>query len=101
MTYVVEADSFEEAREKLCNREIFTHHTDDTFGPDVEYIEGVEVDPDEFNHDGDPAPTGRPLVRRDWEYDSVCRECDEPLTYQEETEDSTGVCGECREPAKA
>ena len=24
----------------------------------------------------------------------------EPLTYEEETEDSTGVCGECREPAK-
>ena len=77
LTYVVEADTFEQARDKLCDRDIFTAHTrrrngygDDTFGPDVEYIEGVEVDYEaEIECDGDPSPTGSLRTIKQWEWE--------------------------------
>ena len=62
LTYVVEADTFEQALDKLCNRDIFTTHgcgSGELFGPYVDYVDDVEVDwDDRCECDGDPSPTG-------------------------------------------
>jgi len=68
ITYRVEAASFEEALERLCNKDLFRDQGRNTFGPG-DYVmerEGIEV----VDHEccGDPSATGREWTERSWVY---------------------------------
>ena len=68
ITYRVPGTSFEDALEKLCNRELFQEHGQGLFGPSdyVLHEEGIEVvDADCY---GDPSATGRGWQQRSWVY---------------------------------
>jgi len=68
--FKVPAGSFDEALDKLCNKELITEYGGwgTTWGFDAFKLEeeGITVEID--NIDGDPSPTGRECVRRDWDY---------------------------------
>jgi len=69
ITYEVEAETFDEALETLCNKELFTEHGNNLFGPSDFVMEehGIEITDTECY--GDPGPTGRLWTQRDWDYD--------------------------------
>lgn len=75
ITYRVTAEHEDAALEVLCDKDLFTEYCGDpaTFGPceDTMHENGIEI----VNTDcyGDPSPTGREHVRRQWEIE----ECDE------------------------
>ena len=69
--FKVPADSFEAALDKLCNKELLTEYGGcgslcTGFDECKLEEEGITVEID--NVDGDPSPTGRECVRRDWDY---------------------------------
>ena len=68
--FKVPADSFDEALDKLCNKELLTEYCGDpaTWGFDERKLEeeGITVEIDSV--DGDPSPTGRACVVSDWEF---------------------------------
>ena len=71
VTYTVEADDFDEALEKICNKDIWTEYCGEpkTFGVN-DYVcdeEGIEWEVTDTW--GDPSPTGQPRMERHWEYD--------------------------------
>ena len=98
ITYVVEGDSFKEARDKLYNRELFTQWSNgdgQVFGP-TEAYDDVKVDWEATgqgpHYDSDPSPTGHQSVRRDWEWDVICEQCGESTGHWEET---ILLCDDC------
>jgi len=97
ITYVVEGESFKEARDKLCAREIFTAWSNgELFGPSVDCESGIAVDWEDTkqgpHYDSDPSPTGMRNISRDWEWDVVCSECGESTGHWEET---IALCDDC------
>jgi hypothetical protein len=69
-TLEVEADTFEEALESLCNIEIFTSYHGDLWGiapPD--HVKVISVDAD-----CDPSPTGATHISKDWVVEEVSDE---------------------------
>ena len=67
--FKVPAGSFDEALDKLCNKELLTEYcgVPPTWGFDERKMDddGVTVEIDSV--DGDPSPTGREWSRREWE----------------------------------
>lgn len=73
VTYRVPATTFEEALEKLCNKEIWAEYgfgDNQTFGVDEMVVEDIGAKAEVEWAYGDPAPTGRQEnTRRQWEWD--------------------------------
>jgi len=97
----VEGDSFEDALEKVCNKEIFTEYAGEpaTFGLCESTMEANGIEAKVESCDGDPTATGEEYTQRRWAYRSVCGECAMELTYEEE-ESEYDECEDCRPEAK-
>ncbi len=82
-TLRVDAESFAEAREKLCGKEIFGERAGPTFGLDEDVMAANGITAEVEGADGDPSGTGHPRGRS-WEYETICEGCGEPLSQEDE-----------------
>ena len=84
-TLRVDAESFAEAREKLCSKDIFGERAGlgPTFGLDEEVMQAHGITAEVEGADGDPSGTGHPRGRS-WEYETICEGCAEPLSQEDE-----------------
>ena len=70
VTLWVPASDFDEALNKVCNKEIFTTFcvSPETFGFDENVLEDTGIIVEVDGCDGDPSPTGRAWTDRAWEW---------------------------------
>lgn len=68
--YIVEADSHEEAIEKLCNSEPIVEYSQGTFGPDEYGLKRQNIEIKDI-WCGGPGPSGRASMRRDWDVEEL------------------------------
>ena len=70
VTLRVPASDFDEALNKVCNKEIFTTFcgSPETFGFDENVLENTGIIVEVDGCDGDPSPTGRAWTDRAWEW---------------------------------
>ena len=72
--FEVEGETFEEARGKLCDRELFTQFglsAPHTYGLSDYDLAAIGAEVLEEEHFSDPAPTGRQWTRREWEWEEL------------------------------
>ena len=69
-TFTVEAESFAEALDQICDTEIFTSYlgSPETYGFNTEVMAQKGIKVNETDYDSDPSPTGALRRGRQWVY---------------------------------
>ena len=99
-TLNVSAESFEKARDKICDNWLLTEYCGSpaTYGLDEYQMQELGIELVEEEHEGCPEPTGNSWTQRSWEWKEMCANasvCEEELTYDDSAADET-LCSDCR-----